>query len=87
MPVVKPFDVETVVNSAKKTKQVVTVENHSIYGGLGSAVCEVLSENYPVQVLRIGMNDKFGQSGTPTELLKLYGLDAEGIVRRIVELR
>ena len=85
MPVVKPFDKETVINSAKKTNFVVTVENHSINGGLGSAVCEVLSENYPTKVLRIGMKDEFGQSGGVNELLKHYGLDGESIAKRIME--
>lgn len=83
-PVVKPFDANTIVNSAKKTGFVVTVENHSINGGLGSTVCETLSEQYPVRVLRIGVNDEFGQSGTPQELLKRYGLDAESIAEKIM---
>lgn len=82
-PVIKPFDTETIINSAKKTGFVVTVENHSINGGLGSAVCETLGEKYPTRVLRIGMNDEFGQSGTPKELLKHYGLDAESIAEKI----
>ena len=64
-----------------------TVENHSIIGGLGSAVSEVLSENLPTKVLRIGMNDCFGQSGTPSELLKHYKLDAESIAKRVIEAR
>lgn len=85
VPVIKPFDSETILNSANKTKFVVTIENHSVIGGLGSAVCEVLSENSPHKVLRIGMNDIFGQSGTPDELLKYYGLDAESIADRIQE--
>ena len=85
VPVVKPLDVSTIVNSAKKTGFVVTVENHSINGGLGSAVCEVLSEKCPTRVLRIGMNDEFGQSGTPKELLSLYGLDSESIVNRVID--
>ena len=84
MPVVKPFDSETVIESARKTGKVFTVENHSIYGGLGSAVAEVLSESLPTKVIRIGMEDSFGQSGTPKDLLKYYGLDAEGIVNRIL---
>lgn len=87
LPVVKPIDSETIINSAKKTGFVVTVENHSINGGIGSAVCEVLSEACPTKVVRIGMKDEFGQSGTPKELLSLYGLDAEGIVNRIIEQR
>lgn len=85
MPVVKPLDSKTIIESAKKTGFVVTVENHSIIGGIGSAVAESLSENCPTRVLRIGMNDEFGQSGTPQELLKHYGLDAESIAKRISE--
>lgn len=83
VPVVKPFDKETVIESVKKTGFAVTVENHSVNGGIGSTVCEVLSEKYPTKVLRIGMNDEFGQSGTPKELLKHYGLDAESIANKI----
>lgn len=86
LPVVKPLDTATILESAKKTKFVVTVENHSVIGGIGSAVCEILSENCPTKVLRIGMNDTFGQSGTPNDLLKYYGLDAESVVNRIVEV-
>ena len=85
MPVVKPFDAETVIASAKKTGLVVTVEDHSVNGGIGSAVCEALSENLPTRVVRIGVNDTFGQSGTPKELLKYYGLDAESIANRVME--
>lgn len=86
MPCVKPIDKETVINSAKKTKRVITVENHSITGGLGSAVCEVLSENYPVKVSRIGINNEFGQSGTAKELMNFYGLSAEKLAEKIAEL-
>ena len=84
VPVVKPIDAQTIISSAKKTGKVFTVENHSIYGGLGSAVAELLSEEYPTKVVRIGMNDEFGQSGTPSELLKFYNLDSEGIANRIL---
>ena len=86
-PVIKPLDAATLINSANKTGLVVTVENHSVIGGLGSAVCECLSEASPCRVVRIGMNDEFGQSGTPKELLQYYGLDAEGIANRIIELK
>ena len=86
LPVVKPIDSKTIIESAKKTGKVVTVENHSIIGGIGSAVCEVLSENYPTKILRIGMNDSFGQSGSPNELLKYYGLDSEGIAKKVLEI-
>ena len=84
LPVVKPIDSETIVESAKKTGLVVTVENHSICGGIGSAVSEVLSEKCPTRVARVGINDTFGQSGAPKDLLKYYGLDAESIANRVV---
>ena len=87
VPVVKPLDSKTILTSVNKTKLAVTIENHSIIGGLGSAVCEVLSENSPHKVVRIGINDSFGQSGTPKELLKYYKLDAEGIANRIIEIK
>jgi transketolase len=85
IPVVKPLDAQSVIESATKTGFVVTVENHSIYGGIGSAVCEVLSEKLPTKTLRIGVEDKFGQSGTPNELLKHYNLDAESIVNKVLK--
>ena len=86
IPVVKPLDVDSIIKSVKKTKLAVTVENHSIIGGLGSAVCECLSEELPSKVVRIGVNDVFGQSGTPSELLKYYKLDAESIAEKVFEL-
>ncbi len=86
VPVVKPLDTETIINSAKKTNRVVTIENHSIIGGLGSAVCEVLSDQYPTKVTRFGTNDEFGQSGTAKELMAYYGLNAEQLSRRITGL-
>ena len=82
-PVVKPLDTETIVNSAKKTNRVITVENHSIIGGLGGAVCEALSENYPVKVSRVGINDQFGQTGTASELMEYYGLSAKKLAEKI----
>ena len=85
IPVIKPLDCKSIIESVKKTKLAVVVENHSIIGGLGSAVAECLSENMPVKLLRIGINDSFGQSGTPTELLRYYGLDASSITNRIIE--
>ena len=88
VPVIKPLDCGTIINSVRKTKLAVTVENHSIIGGLGSAVCECISEmQVPERVVRIGVNDTFGQSGTPNELLKLYGLDAESIAKKVIELK
>lgn len=78
---IKPLDNELVLASAKKTGKVVTAEEHSIIGGLGSAVCELLAEEYPVKVTRIGVKDVFGQSGTPAALLEHYGLTAADIVK------
>lgn len=82
---IKPIDRELVTASAKKTGKVVTVEEHSIIGGLGSAVCETLAETAPTKVLRIGVNDTFGESGPANALIAKYGLDAEGIYRRVKE--
>lgn len=86
VPVVKPLDGQTILKSAQKTNRVITVENHSVIGGLGSAVCEYLSENYPVKVSRIGTNDEFGQSGTAKELMAHYGLNAEKLAEKITGL-
>ena len=80
---IKPIDKELVAASAKKTGKVVTVEEHSIIGGLGSAVCEALAETIPTPVLRIGVNDTFGESGPAKALLHEYGLDAEGIYTKV----
>ena len=80
---IKPLDRELVVASAKKTGKVVTVEEHSVIGGLGSAVAEVLCEEAPTRMLRIGVNDTFGESGPALELLHKYELDAEGIYNKV----
>ena len=80
---IKPLDEELVVAAAKETGKVVTVEEHSIIGGLGSAVCDVLSEQAPTKVLKIGVNDTFGESGPAVELIKKYGLDAESIYKKV----
>ena len=76
---IKPIDKELIIKCAKETKKIITVEDHSIIGGLGSAVCEVLAENYPVKVTRLGINDEFGQSGKWDELMEHYGLTSENI--------
>ena len=83
VPVVKPLDDATIIEQAKLTKFVITVENHSIIGGLGSAVCELLSYYYPMPVIRIGVNDTFGQSGKWDELLDYYGLSADKLSKNI----
>jgi transketolase len=82
---IKPLDEEIVLNSAKKTGKVVTVEEHSVIGGLGSAVCDVLAEKMPTPVKKIGVNDVFGHSGPALELLKEFGLDGDGIYKSVKE--
>ena len=76
---IKPLDEELIVAAAKETGKVVTVEEHSVIGGLGGAVCEVLSEKAPVPVKRIGVNDVFGESGPAVKLIEKYGLDGKGV--------
>lgn len=80
---IKPLDEELVVAAAKETGKVVTVEEHSVIGGLGSAVCDVLSAKAPTQVMKIGINDTYGESGPAVELVKKYGLDADGIYEKV----
>lgn len=80
---IKPLDEEKILQSVKKTGRIVTAEEHSIIGGLGSAVAECLCENYPAPLFRIGIRDVFGQSGTMKELLHLYKLDGEGIFEQV----
>ena len=82
MHTIKPLDNEAVIKAAKKTGCIVTAEEHNIIGGLGSAVSEVVAEECPVPVVRVGVNDEFGKSGPAVELLHLYGLDAENIVEK-----
>jgi transketolase len=80
---IKPIDKEAIIKAARETGVVITAEEHSIIGGLGSAVCEVLSENQPTPVVRVGVKDTFGESGKPAELLKAYGLTADDIVKAV----
>lgn len=82
---IKPLDVDLVVKAAKETGKIVTVEEHSVIGGLGSAVCDALAENCPTPVCKIGVNDQFGESGPAAELIKKYGLDEVGIYNRVKE--
>ena len=79
MHTIKPIDADLIVESAKKTGRVVTCEEHSVIGGLGSAVCDVLAERLPVPVRKLGVNDVFGESGPAVDLLHRYGLDADGV--------
>ncbi len=83
MATIKPLDEEAILSAAKNSKLIVTAEEHSIIGGLGSAVCELLSENCPVPVKRIGLPDTFGCSGPSNDLLKYYGITVENIVETI----
>jgi transketolase len=85
---IKPMDVEAVVDVAKKAGRVVTVEEHQVAGGMGSAVAEVLAKNHPVPIEFVGVEDKFGQSGTPAELIEHYGMGVESIksaVKKVLE--
>ena len=82
---IKPLDEDIIVKSAKKTGKVVTVEEHSVIGGLGSAVCDCLSEKLPTPVKKIGMQDVFGESGSAAALVAKYGLDAEGVYKSVKE--
>ena len=84
---IKPLDEETVIASAKKTGKVVTAEEHSIIGGLGSAVAEVLARQCPTKQAFVGVQDSFGESGSPDDLLEKYGLTAEAIVKAAVGLQ
>ncbi len=81
MSTIKPLDAEAVLAAARASRLIVTAEEHSVIGGLGSAVCEFLSERHPVVIKRVGVQDTFGRSGKPEELLALYGLTAEAIVK------
>ncbi len=85
MATIKPIDREAIIAAAKETGAIVTAEEHNIIGGLGSAVSEVVCETVPVPVVRVGVNDTFGQSGPAVELLKIYGLTAENIVAKAKE--
>lgn len=83
MHTIKPIDRELIVKCAKETKRIITVEDHNIIGGLGSAVCEVLSEEYPTKVERMGIPDCFGRSGKAEELMKYYKIDSSAIVNKV----
>lgn len=85
-PSVKPLDVETLVRSAKKTNAVITVENQSVIGGLGGAVSEALSENYPVRIKRLGAQDRFGEVGTQDYLIDTLGIGVKNIVQTCQEM-
>ena len=83
VPTIKPLDTKTIIEHAKNSQKIVTVEEHQRNGGLGSAIAEVLSESCPKQILRLGVDDSFGESGTPTELFKHHGIDYDGILASV----
>jgi len=83
MASIKPIDGDLLVESAARTGFVVTVEDHSVIGGLGGAVCELLSSRYPARVIRLGVQDRFGASGSPAELVKAYGFDKDAIISAV----
>lgn len=83
MHTIKPIDRELVIKCAKETKKIITIEDHSMIGGLGTAVCEVLSEEYPCKVTRMGIKDTFGKSGKAEELLSYFKLTAKDIIEEI----
>ena len=85
MHTIKPLDEEVVIKAAETTGKIVTVEEHSIIGGLGSAVCDVVAEKAPAKVMKIGINDVYGESGPAVELVKKYGLDADSIYAKVKE--
>ena len=82
MHTIKPIDKEIILKAAKETAKIITIEDHSIIGGLGTAVCEVLSENYPSKVIRMGIKDTFGTSGNAKELMKHFNITAADIVNQ-----
>lgn len=86
MPTIKPIDREIIVKAAKETGHIVTVEEHSVIGGLGSAVCDVVCEEHPVPVTKIGVQDTFGHSGPAKDLLKEFGLCSENIVNTVLKV-
>jgi transketolase len=80
---IKPLDEQAILQSAAKTKCVVTAEEHQLNGGLGDAVCQLLSRNMPTPVEMIGVNNSFGESGVPAQLMEKYGLNAKSIVEAV----
>ena len=83
MHTIKPIDRETIIKCAKETKKLISIEDHSIIGGLGTAISEVLTEEFPTKLIKIGIKDTFGKSGKATELMEYYGLTAENIIKTI----
>ena len=85
IPTIKPIDRDIIAKAAKETKFIVTCEEHSVIGGLGSVVADVVTETHPTKVVKIGLNDVFGESGTPAALLEKYGMTAGNVVKVVKE--
>ena len=85
MHTIKPIDKETIIKCAKETKKLISIEDHSIIGGLGTAISEVLTEEFPTKLIKIGIKDTFGKSGKATQLMEYYGLTAENIMKIVQE--
>ena len=85
MHTIKPIDKDIIIKCAKETKKIITIEDHSIYGGLGSLVCEVLSENYPARATRMGIRDTFGESGKADELMRHFKIDSNSIIAELMK--
>ncbi len=83
---IKPIDEETIIKCAKETKKLITVEDHNVVGGLGTAISDVLTQNYPTKLTKIGINDTFGKSGKAEELMEYYGLTAGNIIKKVKEI-
>ena len=82
---IKPIDKDIIIKCAKETKKLISVEDHSVIGGLGTAIADVLAEEYPTKLIKLGINDTFGKSGKAEELLKYFGLDSENIIKAVKE--
>ena len=80
---IKPIDKEMIIKCAKETKKLISIEDHNIIGGLGSAISEVLTDEYPATLIRLGIKDTFGKSGKAEELMKYFGITAEKIVEQL----
>ena len=81
---IKPIDKEMIIKSAKETKKLISIEDHNVIGGLGSAIAEVLTQECPAKLIRLGINDTFGKSGKAEELMKYYGITSEEIIKNFI---
>ena len=84
MHTIKPIDKDIIIKCAKETEKIITIEDHNIIGGLGSSVCEVLAEEYPCKVIRMGIKDCFGKSAKAEELMKYFEINAENIIKKVL---